>query len=389
VPSVLIVRGHLSTPWELRPWLELEDRFEVSYLLTGSNRFPKPETLRAVPARALRDLLPAGPLGELSVTVLGDRYLSAREAYARADIVHAAELSFWFAADAARHRREHGFKLVQTIWETLPLQVAYRNRQARRFREQVLAETDLFLPTTERAALALQLEGVPAERMVVCPPGIDTERFAVSAHERPPSTHTIVSPGRLVWEKGHQDVLRALALLHRGIVRTPAGETVRPRLLIVGAGPEEARLRAHAADLGLSDAVEIRSVPYGEMPSVFAQASAMVLASQASATAALHPFDIPRAFWEEQFGLVLAEAMAAGLAIVTTTSGAIPEVVRGAPVELLAAGDWPAIAHALAAGPLSRDAGARVAYPEEIVRRYSTAAAAQRLTGVYDRLLAA
>jgi glycosyltransferase involved in cell wall biosynthesis len=139
----------------------------------------------------------------------------------------------------------------------------------------------------------------------------------------------------------------------------------------------------------LSDAVEIRSVPYEEMPSVFAQASAMVLASQASATGALHPFGIPRAFWEEQFGLVLAEAMAAGLAIVTTTSGAIPEVVRGAPVELVSAGDWPAIAQALAAGPLSRSAGARVAYPEEIVRRYSTTAAAQRLTGVYDRLLAA
>jgi glycosyltransferase involved in cell wall biosynthesis len=386
VPSVLIVRGHLSTPWELRPWLELEDRFEVSYLLTGSNRFAKPDKLRAVPVRALRDLLPRGPLGELSATVLGDRYLSADEAFAGADIVHAAELSFWFAADAARRRRRHGFHLVQTVWETLPFQVAYRNRQARRFREQVLAETDLFLPATERAALALRLEGVPPERMTVCPPGIDTERFATSCPLRPLADHTIVSPGRLVWEKGHQDALRALALLHRGIVRTPAGETVHPRLLIVGAGPEESRLRAHAADLGLSDAVEIRSVPYEEMPSVFAQASAMVLASQASATAALHPFDIPRAFWEEQFGLVLAEAMAAGLAIVTTTSGAIPEVMRGTPVELVAPGDWPAVAHALAAGPLSRPAGARVSYPQEIVRRYSTGAAAKRLADVYDGL---
>lgn len=388
MPSVLIVRGHLSTPWELRPWLELDDRYEVSYLLSGSNRFAKPEKLRAVPARALRDLLPSGPLGELSVAVLGDRYLSAQEAFAEADIVHAAELSFWFAADAARRKARNRFRLVQTVWETLPLQIAYRNRQPRRFREQVLAETDLFLPATERAALALRLEGVPSERMVVCPPGIDTARFAAAPRsQHPPAEHTIVSSGRLVWEKGHQDVLRALALLHRGIVRTPAGETVRPRLLIVGAGPEEARLRAHAADLGLSDAVEIRSVPYEEMPSVFAQASAMVLASQASASAALHPFDIPRAFWEEQFGLVLAEAMAAGLAIVTTTSGAIPEVVRGAPVELLAPGDWPAIARALAAGPLSRAPATRVTYPSQIVERYSTGAAVRRLADAYDGLL--
>ncbi|MGB9184332.1 MAG: hypothetical protein WCB67_09720, partial [Solirubrobacteraceae bacterium] len=76
MPSVLIVRGHLSTPWELRPWLELPERYEVSYLLTGSNRFATPERLRAVPARSLRDLLPRGPLGELSAGVLGDRYLS-------------------------------------------------------------------------------------------------------------------------------------------------------------------------------------------------------------------------------------------------------------------------------------------------------------------------
>jgi len=178
MPSVLIVRGHLSSPWELRPWLELPDRYEVSCLLTGSNRYGVPEGLRTVPVLALRDLLPRGPLGELPAVVLGDRYLSADEAFATADIVHGAELGFWFAADAARRQRRQGFRLVQTVWETLPLLVAYRNRHARRFREQVLAETDLFLPATERAALALQLEGVPPGRMVVCPPGIDTEPAA-------------------------------------------------------------------------------------------------------------------------------------------------------------------------------------------------------------------
>ncbi|HUA75602.1 MAG TPA: glycosyltransferase family 4 protein [Solirubrobacteraceae bacterium] len=423
MPSVLIVRGHLATPWELRPWLELPQRYEVSYLLTKSNGYAPPAELRATSVRALRDLLPRGPLGEVSAGVLGDRYLSAKEAFAQADVVHAAELSFWFAADAARRRSAGGrFRLVQTVWETLPMLAAYRNRHARRFREQVLAGTDLFLAATERAALALRLEGVAEERIEVCPPGIDIDRFATAAGAAVsaggdtgaaaagagapapgagapapgatappggPAEHTIVSPGRLVWEKGHQDVMRALALLHRGVVRPPSREIVKPRLLIVGSGPEEARLRAHAADLGLAQWVEIRSVPYEEMPSVFARASAMVLMSTAAAQAAFHPFDIPHAFWEEQFGLVLAEAMAAGLAIVTTTSGAIPEVVRGTPAELIAPGDWPSLAQVLADGPLSRPAGERVAYPAEVVQRYSTSAAAERLTSAYDRLLAA
>lgn len=404
MPNVLIVRGHLVTPWELRPWRELPERFEVSYLLTRSNGFAVPDGLRGVPVRALRDYLPPGPVGEIGTGVLGDRYLSAEDAFAVADVVHAEELSFWFAAEAAKRRRRHGFKLVQTVWETLPFLAAYRNRHARRNRELVLAETDLFLPATERAADALRLEGVEEKRILVCPPGIDVERFSVDAsaeaavaeegaappaRAQAPAEHTIVSPGRLVWEKGHQDVLRALALLHRGIVRTPDGEAVRPHLKIVGSGPEEARLRAHAAELGLADAVEIGGVPYEQMPDVFATASAMVLASQAAPMAAYHPFDIPRAFWEEQFGLVLAEAMAAGLAILTTTSGAIPEVVRGAPVDLVAPGDWPAIARVLAAGPLSRPPGARVSYPPEIVQRYSTSAAAERLASAYDGLLAA
>jgi glycosyltransferase involved in cell wall biosynthesis len=387
VPNVLIVRGHQATPWELRPWRELPERFNVSFLLTGSNQFATPQGLRPVRARALRDLLPGGLVGEIGAKALGDRYLSAEEAFASADIVHAEELSYWFAAEAAKRKARHGFKLVQTIWETLPLMAAYRNRHARGYRRLVLEQTDLFLPATERAASALRLEGVERERMTVCAPGIDTARFSAGPPEALPTEHTILSPGRLVWEKGHHDVLRALALLHRAIVRRPDGQLVKPRLRIVGSGPEEARLRAHAAELGLADALLIGAVPYERMPATFAAASAMVLASQSSASAAYHPFGIPHAFWEEQFGMVLAEAMAAGLAIVATTSGAIPEVLAGAPVDLVAPGDPLGIARALANGPLSRSPGERVAYPAQLVERYSTRAAAGRLAAAYDGLL--
>jgi glycosyltransferase involved in cell wall biosynthesis len=388
VPRILIIRGHLVTPWELRPWLELPERFEVSYLLTRSNQFAVPEGLHPIPVRALRDLLPPGPLGEVAAGVLGDRYMSSEQAFAEADVVHAEELSFWFAAEAAKRRRRHGFKLVQTVWETLPFLDAYRNRHARHNRKIVLAETDLFLPATERAARALRLEGVEETRIRVSSPGIDVERFAPAASPSAPLEHTIVSPGRLVWEKGHHDVLRALAALHRGMVRLGDGTIVKPRLLIIGSGPEEDRLRAHAEELGVAGSVEIRGVPYEQMPSVFADASAMVLASQASASAAYHPFDIPHAFWEEQFGLVLAEAMASGLAIVAADSGAISEVLAGTPADLVSGGDWLAIAEALAGGALARPPGTRVTHSPERVRHYSTDAAAARLASAYDEVLA-
>jgi glycosyltransferase involved in cell wall biosynthesis len=389
VPTVLIVRGHLVTPWELRPWRELDPRFSVSYLLTGSNGYPVHDLgLRSERVSALRDRFPRGFVGDTAAGVIGDRYLAdADAAFARAEIVHAEELSFWFAADAAKRKARHGFRLVQTVWETIPFLRAFRNREARRNREDVLRATDLFLPATERARQGLLLEGVPDERIAVCSPGIDAERFRRPSRAAP-AEHTIVSPGRLVWDKGHQDVLRAVAALHRGMVTLPDGSTVRPRLRIVGAGPEESRLRAYAADLGVAGSVTIGGVAYEDMPDVFADASAMVLASQSSASAYRHPFDVPHAFWEEQFGLVLAEAMAAGLAVVTTTNGAIPEVVAGSAAQLVAPGDWMAIARTLAAGPLSGEPGARVRHPPELVARYSTAAAAARLAAAYDRVLA-
>jgi glycosyltransferase involved in cell wall biosynthesis len=377
---VLIVRGQLVTPWELRPWAELPDRFDASYLLTRSNEFDTEKLpLRARRVTSVRDRLPGGSLGAAAAGVAGERYLAdADEAYAEADVVHAEELSFWFAADAARRKQRHGYRLVQTVWETLPFLRAYRNRHARRHRDEVLAATDLFLPATDRARQALLLEGVEEERMLLCPPGIDAERFRAPSAE-PPGEHVVLSPGRLVWEKGHQDVLRAVALLSR--------RGLRPQVRLVGRGPEEGRLRAYAEELGLGDRVTIGAVSYEDMPAVFASASCMVLASLPAATASLHPFGAPpRAFWEEQFGLVLAEAMAARLDILASESGAIPEVLAGQGT-LFAPGDWPGLGDRLAAGPLARPPGERVEYPSELVLHYSTGAMAERLAAAYDRVL--
>src|SRR5215218_10286179 len=100
MPRVLIVRGHLVTPWELRPWAELPERFDVSYLLTRSNEFDTSAVpLRAEGVSAVRDRLPGARLGAAITRALGERYLAdAEPAYAAADVVHAEELSFWFSA---------------------------------------------------------------------------------------------------------------------------------------------------------------------------------------------------------------------------------------------------------------------------------------------------
>ena len=360
-PRVVLLRGHNANPWDLRPWELLADDYDISVAVTGSNRFDL-EDLRLPVLRvaSVRDRAPRGRLGDLAALAAGDRYLGLDKALAGADVVHSAELGVWFTGQPARLAQRLDFRLVLTVWETIPFRETFRAFRGRRDRRDALAHADLFLAATERARTCLLLEGVPAERVAVSSPGVDVERFA-SAGRAPAEEHLVVSPGRLVWEKGHYDVLRAVAALER-----------RPRVLFVGAGPERERLLRYARELGLADRVEIRAVPYAEMPQVFAQASCVVLAS------------LPVPLWEEQFGMVLAEAMAAGAPILASTSGAIPEVLGGQ-APLFAPGDWPALARLLEEGPLAGDPGARVEYD---VSAYTLDAAAARLRAAYEQVLA-
>ncbi len=365
----------------------MAERYAVSYLRSGRGWFDTSAlALDSRSALTMRDLLPPGRLGDLAVRVPGDRYLGLRAKLRDAQIVHSQELGYWYSMQAARLKRRLGFRLVLTVWETIPLLDAYRNVRTRGYRRETIAATDLFLAVTERARTSLLLEGAPAERIRVCPPGVASGRFGAGASSRDvhggeatPSesrARVILSPGRLVWEKGHQDVLRAVAILRRGISEGSRAPSSELRVWIVGTGPEERRLRAYASELGIGDAVDFRgSVPYDEMPNVYAGADCVVLPSLSTWS------------WEEQFGMVLAEAMAAGTPIIASSSGAILEVT-GSSARLFPAGDWPSLARMLDELTTGPDDAGRAAAARERSALYSTAAAAERLAAAYDDLLA-
>jgi glycosyltransferase involved in cell wall biosynthesis len=133
--------------------------------------------------------------------------------------------------------------------------------------------------------------------------------------------------GRLLAMKGLDLLLRASA----PALRSGGDATV----LIAGVGPERERLRGLAAELGLGERARfVDPVPHEAMPDLLAafDITAMPSITTPSAT--------------EQFGRVAMEAMAAGSAVVVSSSGGLPSVVGDAGI-VVPEGDVPALAQAL------------------------------------------
>ena len=146
-------------------------------------------------------------------------------------------------------------------------------------------------------------------RLHVMRNGVDLHRFhPVPKHEaqaRPKLTGAplLISVGYLIERKGHHIVIEALAKLR---VRQPGA-----RLLIVGEGPDRARLLASAAKLGVQDDVYFAgAVDNAELYLWYSAADVLVLASS-----------------REGWANVLLEAMACGAPVVATEVWGTPEVV--------------------------------------------------------------
>jgi glycosyltransferase involved in cell wall biosynthesis len=178
--------------------------------------------------------------------------------------------------------------------------------QARWERRNTERADRVIVPSRYSAAIAEALYGVAPAKIAVVPEPIDlTEwrrRFAAAsrgAAERP----TVLTVARLYPRKRVQDLLDAAALLRTRIARV--------QIRVIGDGPEKARLLARHEELALGDAVVF-----------LGHVDRDTLALEYSRA---HCFCLPTV--QEGFGLVFAEAMAAGLPVVACRAAAVPEVV--------------------------------------------------------------
>lgn len=257
-----------------------------------------------------------------------------------ADVVHAHAFGMaptWFASVA---RRLGSRPLVIEPHADAGRGSSGSRAYARAIARLTLRPADRIVVQTRLEADLLTSLGAAADRLVLIPDGIDLTEFAGIPSDRPPpqAGATVLFVGRLYAEqKGLEPLVRAWALLPRelGLTLRIVGEDWGGRRLV----------RSLADELGVLDRIVLtgpldRPALLGE----YARADLFVL---------------PSLF--EPYGIVLTEAMAAGLPIVASRVGGIPEVVaEGKNALLCPPGDPPALAAAIE--QLARDPGLRAAF---------------------------
>ncbi len=143
-----------------------------------------------------------------------------------------------------------------------------------------------------------------SERLTFVPNGIDLSEFPTRSEPGEPRKRLkIISVGRLVAEKRTADALVALARLRE--------QGFEFEYVAIGDGPERAALEQLTAQLGLGDRVAFR----GAIP------HEAVVRELCTSDILVHPSEC------ESFGIAVAEAMAARVAVVAARSHGASEVV--------------------------------------------------------------
>ncbi len=238
------------------------------------------------------------------------------------------------------------------------------------FLRRILHQVDRILPTSEPYIQSSPWLRPVAHKCTVVPLAIHVNRFQKAMPRRVASIHRhyprplLLFVGRLRYYKGLDYLIQAM----RNIDAT---------LIIIGGGPEAARLGTMSYELGVAHKVHFLGDISDELLPAYYQAADI--------------FILPSSHRSEAFGIVLLEAMAAGLPLITTElgtgtswvnqDGVTGLVVPPRDVKALAA----AIQRLLSNDEMRRAMGARALARARA--EFDLPVLVERVTAVYERVL--
>ena len=254
-------------------------------------------------------------------------YFSLKKYLKGFDVVYSCDITR-SAYTLASLKDELGFKFILSWWENIPFRAVFDEKTSFH-KKLVMDKVDLFLPFTNRAKEVLKLEGVPEEKIEVIYPGVDRERFKpgkktepfLNKYNIPANTFVVLYTGKLVSWKGVHNLIYAASILKKKGIDNFV-------FVIAGRGAQKENMIKLIKEADVEENFRFLDfVSYDEMPQVYRMADVFVLPSYPTMT------------WQEQFGMVLIEALASGKPVISTMSGGIPEVLGDAGI-LIPSGDY-------------------------------------------------
>ncbi|MES2459923.1 MAG: glycosyltransferase, partial [Armatimonadota bacterium] len=215
---------------------------------------------------------------------------------------------------ARKHNLPFVFHTNQNILKSYPPPFSWMESQSLQYAKYALAFSQEALNVMERKGRS--------KPSAVVPYATDVSRFRPSETDKAEVRlqYGIMSKaivfgyiGRFVPEKGLADLIDASAIL---LNSSPGfGELIK--ILLIGSGSEEPKLRAQAMNLGIEDRLVFTGVvPHSDAARYMNAIDVLVLPSRT----------LPN--WKEQFGRVIVEAMACHVPVIGSDSGEIPNLIR-------------------------------------------------------------
>ena len=297
-----------------------------------------------------------------------------------ADILHAQ--TFASAIPAMRAKRKLGLPLVITLHTSHFLKLAAKPAWRPVLRRIVRSADWLLAASEEIRDVALDL--YPHRRAEALTNGVDTELFVPlagsragsdagaadagrsavdAAFDRAGKRPRVIVPRRLFEKNGVEYFIRALPLIR---------EQLEVDAVLVGDGPERARLEQLATELNVADMVTfLGRRPNEEMPRLLAESDVAVLPSLMEATS-----------------VAALEAMSCGVPVAASRVGGLPEIVDESVGTLFEPADPQSLAVALVALLRRADlGGAGRTARDRVVASWSVARLARRHEEIYETLL--